>query len=49
MFGIIISVLDGAARLDETAAVSQACELARRAGPRDQDVRALDRAMDNIL
>ena len=31
--GIIVSVLDGAAGLDEAAAVSQACELARRAGP----------------
>ena len=49
MDGIIVSVLDGAAGLDEAAAVSQARELARRAGPRDQDVRALDRAVDNVL
>ena len=49
MDGVVVSVLDGAAGLDEAAAVPQTRELAWRAGPRDQDVRALDGAVDNVL
>ena len=40
--GIIVSVLNVAAGLDEAAAVAEARELAWGAGRRDQDVRALD-------
>ena len=40
--GIIVSVLDVGAGLDEAAAVPEARELTGGAGRRDQDVRALD-------
>ena len=47
--GIIVSVLNVAAGLDEAAAVPEARELTRGAGRRDKDVRGLDRAMHDVL